>query len=309
MKIILIAPAYFNYHQIIVAALTDLGHQVDFIEDKNSGFIYSLSQRNSFLKQFYRKHHENKCLKKLSNGSYDQMIVIGGKLFSSEFWAKINQKFAFKKVLYQWDSLNNFDYRSMIASFDVTMTFDSQDAKKVAIPYLPLFYKNTNHSDVALDIDLLFVGIWHSDRIEVLNQIIVLAKKYHLNHFIKLYYPKYLYLYLVHFKKYFPKSDLFIHKPINATEMNSLYQRAKCVIDINHPDQSGLTMRTIETIGAGKKLITTNSFVNKEDFYNNKMIQIIDRKNIQIEEAFFQNFAAYHNIEKLEINNWILELL
>ena len=39
------------------------------------------------------------------------------------------------------------------------------------------------------------------------------------------------------------------------------------VLDINHLDQSGLTIRTFEALGAGKKIITTNSEIKKYPFY------------------------------------------
>ncbi|MNL77208.1 hypothetical protein D3C87_2033370 [compost metagenome] len=68
-------------------------------------------------------------------------------------------------------------------------------------------------------------------------------------------------------------------------------------------------MRTIETIGSGKKLITTNPFIAHEFFYDPKMIQIIDRKKVVIDNNFFSCKENYKNIEKLEISNWIENLL
>ena len=308
-KIILIAPIYFNYHQMIINALEANGHQVDFIPDKNSGLLYSIANKSSLLLRKYQNIYKNEIIKRLTAVSYDRMIVIGGKTLKPDFWQSVRENHSFKMVLYQWDSIQVFDYSSMIKSFDIVKTFDSVDAKNLNIPYLPLFYKNQNSKGEVLDIDLLFVGIWHSDRIDVLNQIIKFAKQYGLKYFIKVYYPKYLYLYLVYIKKHFKKSDLFIFKPISSSEMKNLYQNAKCVIDINHPWQSGLTMRTIETIGSGKKLITTNDNIKNEVFFNSDMIEIINRNNVQINREFFSNLSQYQNIEKFEINNWVLELI
>jgi len=308
-KIIFIAPSYFNYHELIIENLEKNGFSVDFLEDINSGFLYTLFSKSAFVFKKYKESFQKKALSKLKNGNYDLMIVIGGKAFDLEFWSYIKDKYDFKKILYQWDSLKNFDYRGMSHFFDVVKTFDSVDAKNQEIVYLPLFYKGKIDSYVDEDIDLLFIGIWHSDRIEILNKITEYANVNNLKFCFKVYYPRYMYLYLVYVKKCMMPSNFFIFKTVSTELMTNYYQRAKCIIDINHPDQSGLTMRTIETIGRGKKLITTNSHIKQESFYNDKMIQVIDRENIVLNNGFFELKEDYNNIERLEISNWINELL
>jgi hypothetical protein len=308
-NIILIAPKYYNYHQLIIDNLIGKGHSVDFIEDKNSGFLYTLSTKSKYLLDRYKLNYKNEVLAKLEAKSYDYMIVIGGKTLGTDFWNYVGSNFSFKKILYQWDSLKNFDYRTMIPVFDSVMTFDSVDAKSLNIKYLPLFYKEGAKAKSAEDIDLLFIGTWHSDRIDILNEIALFAKANNLRYYFKIYYPYYMYLYLVYFKKRLKPSKFFIFKTVPLKQMNHLYQRSKCIVDINHPSQTGLTMRTIETIGEGKKLITTNTYVEQEEFYDEKMIQIIGRKGIVIKDDFFKTEGQYKNIERLEISNWVEQLL
>ena len=308
-RIILVAPIYFNYHELIIQSLEEKGFIVEFLEDKNSGFLYTLSTKSKYLLKKYKTNYKKEVLSKLKNGNYDLMIVIGGKTLDVEFWKYVNNNYSFKKILYQWDSYKNFDYRSMIPYFDVVKTFDSLDAQELKIPYLPLFYKKDTNLSVTEDIDLLFIGIWHSDRIAILEKIVEYADKNNLKYCFKVYYPRYMYFYLVYIKRFLRPSKLFIFKTIPFDLMTDYYQRAKCIVDINHPHQSGLTMRTIETIGSGKKLITTNSYIKQEPFYNDKMIQVIDRKEIVLDDRFFETKQEYEHIEKLEISNWLDELL
>ena len=54
---------------------------------------------------------------------------------------------------------------------------------------------------------------------------------------------------------------------------------SRAVLDIQHFKQTGLTMRTLETLGAGKKLITTNPDVKEYDFYDEGRVMTIDRAN------------------------------
>lgn len=308
-KIILIAPKYFSYNIIIINALEKLGNKVDFLEDKNSGLLYNLSRKSSFLKKRYLAKYKKDVLDKLNSGDYQILIVIGGKTLDAEFWKYINRTYSFKKILYQWDSLKNFDYRDMIASFDVVKTFDSEDAKELDIPYLPLFYKKEVRVGTSQDLDMMFIGIWHSDRIDILNKIADYAMQNKLSYVFKVYHPWYIYLYMVYVRKSLKKSSFFIHTPISIVDTMNYYDRAKCIVDINHPGQSGLTMRTIEAIGKGKKLLTTNSFIKKEKFYDPQMIQVINRKDIKIKDDFFEYYNDYKNIDKLEIDNWVVELL
>jgi len=308
-KIILIAPCYFNYYKLIISALEQRGNIVDFLKDENSGLLYNVSRKSSFLTKKYLNLYKKEVVRKLVTGSYDIMIVIGGKTLDSDFWKLINKTYNFKKVLYQWDSIRNFDYREMIDSFDIVKTFDSEDAKELGIAYLPLFYKRQSKKTVAEDLDLMFVGIWHSDRIEILHEISNYADANNLKYIFKVYHPWYVYFYMVYIKNNLKKSPFFIHHPIPPEETISYYDRAKCIVDINHPWQSGMTMRTIETVGKGKKLITTNSFIQTEDFFDPMMIQVIDRKNIKINSDFFSFQNDYKNIDTLEINNWVTELL
>lgn len=308
-KILLIAPIYFNYHNLIVSALEKKEYLVDFIADKNTGVLYTLSKKSNFLLKKYKESYKREIISKLNETSYDLLVVIGGKTLDVDFWKLINQNYSFKKVLYQWDSYKNFDYRGMISYFDVVKTFDSLDATQLNISYLPLFYKFEEKKEVLEDLDLVFIGIWHSDRLDILNEISEYAKKNNLKYCFKIYYPYYMYVYLVYIKKIISHSDFFTFKPIPLNETIEFYNRAKCIVDINHPGQSGLTMRTIETIGKRKKLITTNVYIKSEEFYDPKMIQIIDRKNIKIDSDFFEQKADYKNIEKLEISTWVEELL
>ena len=84
--------------------------------------------------------------------------------------------------------------------------------------------------------------------------------------------------------------------------------QSKAVLDIQFSSQIGLTMRSIECIGMGVKLITTNTSIRKYDFYNENNILIIDRENPIIDWDFLDK--QYEEIEekiyeKYSLKNWI----
>ncbi len=71
-------------------------------------------------------------------------------------------------------------------------------------------------------------------------------------------------------------------------------------------------MRTIEMLGAGKKLVTTNSKVVEADFFNPNNISVIDRRRPIIPPAFFE--AGYESpgaelLKRYSLSGWLDEVL
>jgi hypothetical protein len=71
-----------------------------------------------------------------------------------------------------------------------------------------------------------------------------------------------------------------------SDQLTAKLKQSKAVVDIQHPKQTGLTMRTIEMLGANKKMITTNSEIQNYDFYHPNNICIVDRKKVVVPTEF-----------------------
>ena len=105
------------------------------------------------------------------------------------------------------------------------------------------------------------------------------------------------------------KSISFI--PLTHRNISELVHESKVILDINHPKQVGLTMRTFEAFGAQKKLITTNADVANYDFYDKNNILVIDRLNPLINNEFLTGpFVAPDEkiLLKYSIQGWITDL-
>jgi hypothetical protein len=83
-------------------------------------------------------------------------------------------------------------------------------------------------------------------------------------------------------RKYLYQTDFVFTK----VDSNALM---KAILDIEHPNQRGLTMRTFETMGAQKKLVTTNALIAEYDFFDTSNICILDRKNPKIPKDFLES--------------------
>lgn len=90
------------------------------------------------------------------------------------------------------------------------------------------------------------------------------------------------------FRKLFTKGlreweSKYVHtEPIPKSRIDEISSRTKCIIDINHPYQTGLTMRTIEMVGLKRKLMTTNANITEYDFYRPENQIVLDRKNLKL---------------------------
>ena len=97
-------------------------------------------------------------------------------------------------------------------------------------------------------------------------------------------------------------------KSLSKLDVLNVIGKSKSIIDIQHPLQPGLTMRTIEIIGAKKKLFTTNKDVENYDFYNRNNIFIINRNEPKLDFSFLKK--DYEDIdetiyEKYSLSSWI----
>ena len=76
-------------------------------------------------------------------------------------------------------------------------------------------------------------------------------------------------------------------KSLSSEEVCQIYNVSRCVLDIEHPKQSGATTRPIEMLPMKKKIITTNQHVKEFLFYNDNNFCVIDRDRPKLEDAFF----------------------
>ena len=163
--------------------------------------------------------------------------------------------------------------------------------------------------------DVSFIGTIHSDRYKVVKALKKIVAHKCLNGYWYCYLQsKFIYHFYKATKDEFSDSQIedFKFEKKDSSEIADIVNQSKSVLDIQHPNQTGLTMRTIEMIGMNKKLITTNASIVNYDFYNKKNILIIDRDNPQIDVSFFSTPSEKLNPEiyqKYSLSSWILDVL
>lgn len=236
---------------------------------------------------------------------YDYVLIIRAEAFKVSSIKILRCAFPrAKMILYLWDSLANTDVRDIVDSFDVAYSYDPMDVSvHKGLKYCPTFYLDQYRAVSGLDIipyiDLFFAGTVHSDRYEVIDRVRkkldLIGRKLIAYYYFPsrlLYIKKYIEQPLIRSEDY--KKILF--KMIGVTEMARFVSRSSVVLDIQHPMQTGLTLRPIEVLGSRRKLITTNTNIASYDFYDENNIMIVDRVLPKIHPEFFE--SPYRDVEK-----------
>jgi len=97
-------------------------------------------------------------------------------------------------------------------------------------------------------------------------------------------------------------------KPISLKRIKDIYAKTNTILDVHNPKQSGLTMRTFEALGSGKKLMTTNFNIKKEPFFNTDYIltfKLLDDVKPEVIDAFIRNSGNGISLDQYKLSSWL----
>jgi hypothetical protein len=308
-RVLFFSPRFFGYENSIAKKIIELGGQVDYFDDRpqNDNLTKAIIRVNKYWLSKSINNYYQDIYNKIENKEYDYVFFLTPEAVPPAFILKLRQRFKDTEfILYMWDSIKNRKYTlDYLPYFDKKMSFDASDCRHYSLIHRPLFYADSfaiENFEIQQKWQLSFVGTTHSDRYTIAKKIMNQCK--------------YLGIEPVFFFFYVQSKNVFYLKKIidsdfrkaNIKEMSfkkmdnqgvaNIFHQSSCILDITHPDQHGLTMRTIETIGAKKKIITTNTEITKYDCYNGN-ISIIDRSNPSINLQFMER-----KIENVETSIW-----
>lgn len=316
-KILYITTPFFEYPQKIKESIEKQGGHVSlcYFNIKSIKSTFLLNFNSNCYKRF-RINQENKIFSSIKTKTYDYVLIQHPYSLSHDFHKNLKENFKHAIFInYNWDSLRTGNYLEYSQYYDKILSFDRADVESnQQILYHPLFYTNDfvlNNENRHFGYDLSFIGIIgiSVNRYEFLEKIQFLCNELGLNFYKYLYISRNRYIKTQLLKKKKAYSGLK-HKKLSLDDIAKIYSNSKVIIDYNNPLQSGLTMRTFEVLGSGKKLITTNKNIAKEPFYNKESIAIIDPLNPKIDPGFIDNKTPNTStiIKNYHIDYWVNKL-
>lgn len=326
-SLLLISPKTYNYHQILCQACK--ASSIDFVwldERPSSSTLFKIISRkfNKAARKLSIRHYLSRIQAITSSGfNPSHILVIKGESMHPFVVDCMRRTFPSAKfVLYYWDSSRNLPgHLEFSKLFDVVASFDSLDCQLNNWCYYPLFCGNPAESckplatpAVKAAYDWSFVGVAHSDRLIILDKLVRESRSVN-SFFLYIYFPSLFHL--LYFLIVSPLSFLrlcvyFRVSPLPPDRLRSVYGQSACILDIHHPAQSGLTMRSIESVLSGVKLVTTNSSVTRDVFYDETRVFVLDRRRPSISPDFFDlapNPIPESVACRFRPSSWLLSLL
>lgn len=211
-----------------------------------------------------------------------------------------------KLYLWNWNTLKDkTDILEFKKVYDKVCTFDKNDAKKYGLEYFPQFfskeigreYENKKKPSNGV----VFVGA-DKGRVDYLEKIAIKLKNMHI--------PVHFHILKdegVDYSKERVINDYITDKKLNYDEVIKMTATSAVVLDLAKVGQDGFSLRVMESIFMGKKLITKDQNIKKFDFYNpNNILVIEDIDDIKIE--FFR--TPYEKLDeeilnKYNVNSWL----
>jgi hypothetical protein len=314
MKIALISLDNWGLNQNIANCLIKKGHDVLVIDFNKFKYKYpSFCHRvlNFLMKLLFKKNlkfqyygQEIISVLKDKNEIQDLILVIKADFIDQESLQLLRQ-YTKKSIAFFNDSIARYpDTKRVLNCFDEVYSFEKIDCEKYNLKFKTNYIIDAEKEPIAnktFEIQLFNI----SSRDQRTADIIKIAKNLHDNSID--------YKIIIFDEKYRIKENPFvevIRKPIPLNEITKMIEKSKAVLDIQRNNQLGLTFRVFESLGAQKKLITTNNDIKNYDFYNPNNILVIDAENPIIPKSFFE--TDYENVpepilSKYKLENWVTE--
>jgi hypothetical protein len=316
-KVILIGIGFYDYENEIVNELEKYGAKVHSFQEiptiltkKSSSWIGKIPRGSSYL---YKNHARNLISQIKSIPQIDHIIVLQCSNLDNNFFREVRDAHPEARMaLYQWDSMARFpSLRGREEVFDAIFTFDCVDADNNShLTFRPNFYRREmlEIQPQKTDVDIAFVGWLHHDRLRLLREIDRQAKELGLSFFY--------YLYTGHWtaaKLRAVGKGAGVHTAmLSFAGYAEIVGRAKVLVDLPHPHQSGLSMRVLDCLAARRKLITTSPGVANYDFYCADNIDIIDYDHPVISEHFIGSgsfVSTPPGIENYSLSSWLEDII
>lgn len=321
MKGLLISIRFMEYVDIISKEMSKiLKEPVDtlIIDTYSDGIGYYINKftggKYDKIKDFNNQRHFFDSIKEKC---YDYIVVIVGRSLSVKAFETFlkGQKHS-RKILYLFDDVKRVkEFRDIAAFFDVIYSFDRADCKKYGFRLLPLFYCDMyKYADQNKNIDFSCIGGLHSEREQFVKKIISQYPEDRWNwEIILVASSRFSIMKEYIFGKRTNIPDFIGYHRIPLICASDIMLRSKCTLDMPYPSQKGLTLRTIESLGANTKLITTNKDVVEYDFYDPNNILVVDMStNVIIPNEFVSSpykLLSDSTVNKYSLNTWIHSLL
>lgn len=314
-KILFIGVKFYDYNEEIIRKLRAAGASVRFFYERDTSILYGIYNR--LLKQrldTFQANYYNRVLNKVRGENFDYLLVIRGHKMPVSFVTELKSSNPeMVTIMYQWDSNHNSPFINLPARLNVLPQFDrifSFDYKDVAehnfLSYAPTFstdeFRQLNSHDIE-QYDFFYFGNYLPERYNGLIAFKQFAERnsYTFCHYLYMHWRYYL---IERLKGNNLDFRLIRFKKLSRKNYIKLFSKTKAIVDVSNGNQTGMAMRVLDALVAGKKILTTNPWIKKDPVYNPSQVAVIDLKNIELPTNFIERNTSFPQVD-FSIDKWI----
>jgi len=251
-------------------------------------------------------------------------LAIDGFMVSHDFFQMLRSQYpGIKTCLYLYDRVkDNYELDQFFQHYDRVCTFDYSDSQNYNIIHMPIYWVPPQKSTSVM-YDIFALASYNGkERLDIFSRVRNMVLQEGLTENIRLYHPsvnnRFIYTLRFIFNRikgkqtlslHQLKNDIFTTRSLTPDEFRRSIFEARVVLDTHLPYQDGLTARFMWALGAGKKIITTNSNALNYDFYSPEQILVLDGdydKVISfIKTQYEMPEVVRELIDKYRIDNWL----
>ena len=303
-KILLLGPSFFGYRDKIAQAFREAGNAVDCLSDRPSESVaFKSAGRLSYrLVEPLIARHASALEERLSGGEYDRLVYLSGMSFCfsrAQFSHIRSASPGTEFVAGLWDALGNCQrFGGCRDLFDEIYSFEPDDCERFGLRLRPLFYLGDYTSlplepEGGFDYDACFVGSVHQpSKFEAIRGICDELEGRGLRVLRYFYMPSKSAELLRKSTHRAYRGVRFERSPLPAARVAEIYAASKAIIDSPQAGQRGLTIRTLEAVGARRKLITTNPEALRYDFSRYGDVAVWGGSGSIADEFFSRGYRA-----------------
>jgi hypothetical protein len=313
-KVLFVGLWYHGYTSAIIEEMENAGYAVTYVDIQPRNFFFKVfSTLSRGLYQKYLDSHHRRAIEATASQRYDLVLFLQAHQISLENLAllRAGQKSA-RFVFYNWDALTNHNYLAQAPFFDDVYTFDRADADRHGFGYLPLFCVRSMQGldrTRARPHSVYMIGnIVNIKRYEAVRKFAAYCREHGIEFKTYLVISPVVYFRMIS-QGLTPRGVHF--RPIHGQKFVDMIESSLAVFDFANHQQSGYTMRTIENLCTGKKIITNNRYVEGDYFYSPDRILCFDGFNFNGVSDFLNVQLAdpARTFDELHIQSFVRNLL
>lgn len=302
----------WGYNQYMANALREKAFEVKHInfhsfQYKYPSFIHkavNFITKNVGILNLKHAHYHQLILEEIKDMENIEVAVFVKADFLSGKTIKAVTHNAKKSVLFVNDSIERYPRtKSILPLFDKVFSFEKKDCLKYNLTFKTNFIYKTVQK-IRSDYNYKVFNISSYDkRFSAISKIAETLYNLGCNNRIIVVAPE------QENKPYIEFSDC----TYSIQEIESIMDDAEIILDVNRNKQEGLSFRIFESLGAKKKLITTNPDIVTYDFYKYGNIFVVeDLDHINIPSDFLEkpyNEIPEDVLNKYLVENWVDDLV